>query len=232
MEDCLNNLKEYEDEITLLLFAEGTRFTAGKHEQSCKFANERGIKPLKYHLIPRARGFTYTVNHLKDNVKSIFNAQLEFGNDGNKPTFTNILKGKPLIGHLYLQRIPIENVPTSNDEELNKFLFNIYEEKDKLAEEFVQTNTFKTKYTYQIKPRLTPLINMIGWFITMITLFFSSFYLLLAYKCYTLLTWIIVIFALIGVTALVMLVRSTKAVRGSAYGSTSSKKETDDKKTS
>lgn len=232
MEKCLNNLKEYEEEICLLLFAEGTRFTKSKHEQSCKFANEKGIKPLKYHLIPRTRGFTYTVNHLKDSVKSIFNAQLEFDVNGNKPTFTNILKGKPVTGHLYLQRIAIEDVPTGSDEELNKFLFEIYDEKDKLAEEFVQTNTFKTKYIKKITPRLTPLINMIAWFIIMISLFYSTFYLLIAFKFYTLLTWIIVVFALIGVTALVMLVRSTKAVRGSTYGATSSKKETDDKKAS
>lgn len=42
MEECLNNLKEYEDKICLLLFAEGTRYTKAKYEQSCKFAEERG----------------------------------------------------------------------------------------------------------------------------------------------------------------------------------------------
>lgn len=37
----------------LLLNAEGTRFTKQKHEASVKFAEERGMTPLKYHLIPR-----------------------------------------------------------------------------------------------------------------------------------------------------------------------------------
>jgi len=230
MEECLNNLKEYEDKICLLLFAEGTRYTKAKFEQSCNFANERGLKALKYHLIPRTRGFTYTVDQLKDHIKSIFNVQLEFETEGkniNKPTFTNILKGKPMIGHLYLERIPIEKVPTDNVEELNDFLFKLYEKKDVLAEEFNENKTFKTKHTIEVKPRLVPLLNMIFWLIVELTLYTSTFYLLITYKFYTLLTSIMIIFGLIGITALVLLVRSTKAVRGSQYGSAK-----DDKKKS
>lgn len=189
----------------------------------------KGLKQLKHHLIPRTRGFTYTVNHLKDHVKSIFNAQLEFETEGegvNKPTFTNILKGKPLIGHLYLERTPIDQVPTSSVEELNEYLFNLYQKKDVLTEEFLQNKTFKTKYTIETKPRLVPLLNMVFWLIVVLGLYISTFYLLIAYKFYTLLTTIIVIFALIGITALGLLVRSTKAVRGSAYGTGKQDKKT------
>lgn len=228
MEDCLNNLKEYEDKICLLLFAEGTRFTKDKYEQSCKFAEDRGLTALKYHLIPRTRGFTYTVNHLKNECKSVFNAQLEFRTEGEgvvKPTFTNILKGKPLVGHLYLQRIAMDKVPTSSDEELNKFLFGLYEEKDRLVEEFQQTHTFDTKYTYETEPRLVPLLNMLFWLTAVSVAFFGTIYILVAYKFYTLLTSIVVIFALASITALVLLVRSTKAVRGSAYGTAADKKK-------
>lgn len=229
MQGCLNNLKEYEDKICLLLFAEGTRFTKEKHEASCKFAESRGLTPLKYHLLPRTRGFTYTVQNLKDNCKSVFNAQLEFETEGvPKPTFTNVLRGKPLVGHLYLGRIAMDKVPTSSEEELNQFLFQLYEEKDKLVEEFQANKTFKSKYTIETKPRAAPLFNMIFWLVTMNALFCWTIYVLIAYKFYTLLTTIVVIFSLIAITALAMLVRSTKAVRGSAYGSAAAQ----DKKTS
>lgn len=231
MENCLNHLKEYEDKICLLLFAEGTRFTQTKYEQSCKFAEDRGLTALKYHLIPRTRGFTYTVNHLKNECKSVFNAQLEFETEGEgvvKPTFTNILKGKPLVGHLYLQRIAMEKVPTASDEELNKFLFKLYEEKDKLVEEFQREKTFNSKYTIECEPRLVPLLNMLFWLTAVTVVFFGTIYVLVAYKFYTLLTTIVVIFALASITALALLVRSTKAVRGSTYGTAAAK----DKKSS
>lgn len=227
MAECLNNLKEYKDKICLLLFAEGTRYTKTKYEEGCKFAQERGLTMPKHHLMPRTRGFTYTVQHLKNDCKSVFNAQLEFETEGvAQPTFTNVLKGKPLVGHLYLERIPMDQVPTASDEELHKFLFELYEKKDRLVEEFKRTKTFESKYTIETEPRLVPLLNMLFWLATVTVAFFALIYVLIAYKFYTLLASIVTIFALISIAALVALVRSTKAVRGSAYGTAASKDKT------
>lgn len=46
--------------------AEGTRFTEKKHEASVKFAEERGMTVLKHHLIPRTKGFTTSLPHLRE----------------------------------------------------------------------------------------------------------------------------------------------------------------------
>ena len=40
------------------MFCEGTRFTKAKHEAGMKIAREKGLPELKYHLLPRTKGFS------------------------------------------------------------------------------------------------------------------------------------------------------------------------------
>ena len=49
----------------LLLFCEGTRFTADKHKTSMAVAKEKGLPLLKHHLLPRTRGFVHSMHGLK-----------------------------------------------------------------------------------------------------------------------------------------------------------------------
>lgn len=71
MGPSLDRLMEYSDTISLLLFAEGTRFTAEKYESSVKFCKENGYHVLKHHLYPRTRGFVYSVKRLRDRSEFI-----------------------------------------------------------------------------------------------------------------------------------------------------------------
>lgn len=48
-----------------LLYCEGTRFTEKKHEISMQVAESKGLPKLKYHLLPRTKGFTTTLQCLK-----------------------------------------------------------------------------------------------------------------------------------------------------------------------
>ena len=65
--DSVKTLGEYEDPITLLLFAEGTRYSPEKYETSRQFAKEKGLPELKHHLIPRVKGFAETVRSVDTN---------------------------------------------------------------------------------------------------------------------------------------------------------------------
>lgn len=49
-----------------LLYCEGTRFTEKKHQISMQVAQSKGLPVLKYHLLPRTKGFTTTLQCLKD----------------------------------------------------------------------------------------------------------------------------------------------------------------------
>lgn len=65
----------------VLLYAEGTRFTASKHEASVKFAQERGMTVLKHHLIPRTKGFTTSLPALRGHCPAIYDLNLVFKKD-------------------------------------------------------------------------------------------------------------------------------------------------------
>ncbi|KAF4517274.1 hypothetical protein B566_EDAN008608 [Ephemera danica] len=83
----------------LLLFAEGTRFSEHKHEASMKFAKERGLPILKHHL-----------------------------SDIPRASMNTLLIGKPIVGHMFIQRIPLEQVP-EGDTECANWLIELYQKK-------------------------------------------------------------------------------------------------------
>ena len=49
----------------LLLFPEGTRFTPEKHEASLEVSRKKGYPELKHHLLPRTKGFAYSMQEMK-----------------------------------------------------------------------------------------------------------------------------------------------------------------------
>ncbi|XP_076637140.1 1-acyl-sn-glycerol-3-phosphate acyltransferase gamma [Colletes latitarsis] len=135
-------LANYPDSIWLLLNAEGTRFTTRKLEASQKFAREKGLPVLKYHLTPRTKGFTASIPHMRGKIPAIYDVQVHFKqSDPVKPTITNLLLGKRVVCYMYIQRIPLEEVP-EDDEAAAEWLYKVYQKKDRLAESFIQTGDF------------------------------------------------------------------------------------------
>uniref|UniRef100_A0A4W5LHQ7 1-acylglycerol-3-phosphate O-acyltransferase 3 n=1 Tax=Hucho hucho TaxID=62062 RepID=A0A4W5LHQ7_9TELE len=61
----LDRLKDYPEFMWFLLYCEGTRFTEKKHQISMEVAESKGLPKLKYHLLPRTKGFTTTLKCLK-----------------------------------------------------------------------------------------------------------------------------------------------------------------------
>lgn len=49
-----------------LIHCEGTRFTEKKHQISMQVAQAKGLPSLKYHLLPRTKGFAVTVRSLRN----------------------------------------------------------------------------------------------------------------------------------------------------------------------
>lgn len=48
---------------------EGTRFTEAKRLESMKYAREKGLPELKYHILPRTRGLTMILQGAKGKSK-------------------------------------------------------------------------------------------------------------------------------------------------------------------
>lgn len=56
---------------------EGTRFTETKRAESMKYAREKNLSELKYHILPRTRGFTMIMQGAKGKSKLI-NKKIDF----------------------------------------------------------------------------------------------------------------------------------------------------------
>ncbi|XP_047506762.1 1-acyl-sn-glycerol-3-phosphate acyltransferase gamma-like [Pieris napi] len=171
----IGKICEYPDPVWLLLTPEGTRFTEKKHEASLKFAMEKNLPLLKHHLTPRTRGFTTSLTHFRGKIPVIYNIQLAFEKDAKvPPTLMSMLFGKPVHAHLYIERIPVEQIP-EGEAESAKWLHDLFVVKDKMMESFANTGDFfqesgvKRVEPFHRPPRVYSLLNTVGWAIVTLT---------------------------------------------------------------
>lgn len=167
----MDQLLRYEPMIATF-FCEGTRFTKDKIEASEKFAKERGMVAPKYHLIPRTKGFVAVMRHIRQRKREnpdlklcIYNAQIAFEDDGAMNIGDIMRKALRPKGHIYFERIPLEQVP-EDDEACAQWLHNLYLGKDKLQEYFNENKCFPGYQDRRFKPyrpRLASLFNWLSW---------------------------------------------------------------------
>ena len=123
----------------LVSFVEGTRATLPKLEASREFARSRGLAETRHVQVPRTKGFTASVQGLRGHVTAVYD--LTIGYEEGVPTLWQYLKG--LVGrvHLHVRRLPIEELPET-DEGLRQWLLERFVEKDRLMENYYQTGKF------------------------------------------------------------------------------------------
>lgn len=165
----IRELANYPDSMWLLLYPEGTRFTAKKLEASQKFAREKGLPVLKYHLTPRTKGFTASIPTVRDKLHAVYDVQMAFkSSDPVEPTITNLLFGNGVQGHMYMRRIPIDEVP-DDDEGAAEWLHKLFQAKDRMQESFHQTGDFfatsgvPSTDCFVLKRRYYSLLNTLFW---------------------------------------------------------------------
>ncbi|XP_029305353.1 1-acyl-sn-glycerol-3-phosphate acyltransferase delta [Cottoperca gobio] len=136
----LQNLHDYPENFWFLLFCEGTRFTSKKHQISMQVAESKGLPKLKYHLLPRTKGFWVTVQNLRGTAAAVYDSTLNFRNN-EVPTLLEILNGRKYHADLYVRRIPLELIP-EDEGECAAWLHKLYQEKDSFQEHYTQTGHF------------------------------------------------------------------------------------------
>ncbi|XP_039915941.1 1-acyl-sn-glycerol-3-phosphate acyltransferase delta isoform X1 [Hirundo rustica] len=156
----LLNLRDYPENFWFLIHCEGTRFTEQKHQISMQVAEAKGLPKLKYHLLPRTKGFAVTVQCLRNVVSAVYDSTLNFRNNEN-PTLLGVLNGKKYHADLYVRRIPLEDVP-EDEQECSSWLHKLYQEKDAFQEEYYRTGTYPAVPT--VPPRRPwTLLNWLFW---------------------------------------------------------------------
>lgn len=215
----------------ILSYFEGTRFTAKKYEASVAFAEEKNLPiRLRHHLIPRTRGFHCMTQVIKSKVEAdpklkygLYNFQVALENDDNsKASLTSILGGTKTTIHIYVERLDVTKVPTDTDEANSKYLFELYQEKDRLFEHFKEHGRFPG-IEKPYKPRVPTLLNWCAWMmITYVTLIYQY------YVCFTsgstLYIVLMLTLALSVIFSVRMLVNSTKVSKSSSYGTSAKSK--------
>uniref|UniRef100_A0A7N6FM74 1-acyl-sn-glycerol-3-phosphate acyltransferase delta n=1 Tax=Anabas testudineus TaxID=64144 RepID=A0A7N6FM74_ANATE len=156
----LQNLHDYPENFWFLLYCEGTRFTPKKHQISMQVAESKGLAKLKYHLLPRTKGFWVTVQNLRGTAAAVYDSTLNFRNN-ETPTLLGILHGKKYHADLYVRRIPLELIP-EDEAECAAWLHKLYQEKDAFQEQYSQTGRYPAPV---VSPPRRPwsLINWLFW---------------------------------------------------------------------
>ncbi|XP_036396969.1 1-acyl-sn-glycerol-3-phosphate acyltransferase gamma-like [Megalops cyprinoides] len=156
----LDSLKDYPECMWFLLYCEGTRFTEKKHQISMQVAESKGLPKLKYHLLPRTKGFTTTLQCLKGTVKAVYDVTLNFKDEKN-PTLLGIISGKKYMADMSVRRFPVEEIP-DDEKECADWLHKLYQEKDALQEHYVKEGCFPGPI---VKPPRRPwtLLNFLFW---------------------------------------------------------------------
>ncbi|CAF0855490.1 unnamed protein product [Rotaria sp. Silwood1] len=107
------------------------------------YAYDNNETPYDYCLHPRTTGFTYLLNTMRsddiiDNVDDV-----TIGYEGNFPvTEFDLLKGViPKVIHFHVKRFSINDLP-QEDEKINQWLQNCWNEKENRLKEFYTKNQF------------------------------------------------------------------------------------------
>ncbi|XP_071393163.1 1-acyl-sn-glycerol-3-phosphate acyltransferase gamma [Centroberyx affinis] len=156
----LTQLKDYPENMWVLLYCEGTRFTEEKHQISMEVADSKGLPRLKYHLLPRTKGFTTTLHCLRDTVSAVYDVTLNF-RDRQVPTLLDIVKGHKYKADMSLRRYPVEQIP-EDEKECAQWLHRLYREKDALQEQYLATGRFPGNPVV-LPRRLWSLLNFLFW---------------------------------------------------------------------
>ncbi|XP_073689891.1 1-acyl-sn-glycerol-3-phosphate acyltransferase delta [Garra rufa] len=156
----LRNLRDYPENYWFLLHCEGTRFTEKKHKISMEVAEKKGLPKLKYHLLPRTKGFCVTVQNLRGTVTAVYDSTLNFRNN-EVPTLLGVLNGKKYHADLYVRRIPLDTIP-EDESECAAWLHKLYQEKDEFQEHYRQAGRFPGPITNAPR-RIWALLNWLFW---------------------------------------------------------------------
>ncbi|PPS17910.1 hypothetical protein GOBAR_AA02716 [Gossypium barbadense] len=175
LHQMLSTFKNPRDPLWLALFPEGTDFTEEKCEKSKKFAAEVGLPVLTNVLLPKTRGFCLCLETLRGSFDAY---DLTIAYKRQCPFFLdNVFGVDPSEVHIHIQRIPINNIPTS-DAEAAAWLTNRFKVKDELLSDFKSQGQFPDQKPEEQLSTLQSLLN----FTVIIALTTIFTYLTFSYK--------------------------------------------------
>jgi 1-acyl-sn-glycerol-3-phosphate acyltransferase len=119
--------------VGIFNFAEGTRFTPGKHAQQ--------KSPFRYLLKPKAGGIAFVLDAMGEQLQSLVNVTIHY--PGGRPGYWDLLCGnvKDVVVHFEEVQIPAEFIGKNYEQDgeyrlaFQGWINRLWEEKDALLEE-------------------------------------------------------------------------------------------------
>ncbi|XP_057814543.2 probable 1-acyl-sn-glycerol-3-phosphate acyltransferase 4 [Cryptomeria japonica] len=175
IESMLSTFKDPRDPLWLILFPEGTDFTEQKCLRSQRIAKENNLPILKNVLLPRTKGFHSCVSLLRDCLDAVYDLTITY--KPRCPLFMDNAFGiDPAEVHIHVRRIPLSEIPTSENE-ASAWLNETFHFKDQLLSSFHKEGSFPNSGTEEELPTYRCLLNvavMVGLTVLFSILTFSS----------------------------------------------------------
>lgn len=142
---CFSRQRQLKGKVPLwvVTWPESTRLCPEKIELSHKFAEENGLPKWNNVLIPRTKGFIAQVKGLREIVPYLYDFTVGYGGPKHEPP-TPLDMGLGGYGnsiHIHCRRYLMSDLPES-DEELKKWLFDRWQEKEDLLTYFKKHDKF------------------------------------------------------------------------------------------
>lgn len=125
--------------LWLTLFPEGTRIKPNKILSSKKFAESKGLVPLKHLLLTRNKGFSASVSGLRRHLDAVYDVTIAYKK--GVPTLWQYVGGYTRVAYFHVRRYPIADLPGTT-EELSRWLIKVWQEKDQLLDDFYSNGEF------------------------------------------------------------------------------------------
>lgn len=159
MRQMLSTFKNPQDPLWLAVFPEGTDFTEQKCIRSQKYASENGLPIMKNVLLPKTKGFCTCLKDLRDSLNAVYDVTI--GYKYRCPSFMDNAFGvDPSEVHIHVRRIPLNDIPISEDE-VTSWLMDTFRLKDQLLSDFYSRGHFPREGTEGDLSTLTCLVNCI-----------------------------------------------------------------------
>ncbi|KAM9983787.1 hypothetical protein ACTFIY_000501 [Dictyostelium cf. discoideum] len=156
----INKYKENECKPWLVIFPEGTDIDDVKLKKSWDFAEKNGFPKFNNVLLPRHKGLHACVEPLRDTIDCVYD--LTIGYEG-KPTILSCISGtSPRVVNIHIKRYSLDEIP-KDENQLQKWLFNRYREKDQMLQYLKENKTYSMPYRIQ-KPSLSIYASAFLWF--------------------------------------------------------------------
>ncbi|KAJ4966454.1 hypothetical protein NE237_018303 [Protea cynaroides] len=145
MRQRLSTFTDPSDPLWLAMFPEGTDFTEQKCIRSQEFAADNGLPILKNVLLPKTKGFYACLDILRNSLDAVYDVTI--GYKHRCPLFMdNVYGTHPAEVHIHVRRIPLSEIPTS-EEEAAAWLMDTYQLKDQLLTDFTAQGYFPNQRT-------------------------------------------------------------------------------------